>query len=204
MDDNDPLLDKTLVNLKNIEAELFDRKRPARAAGGLRKAEAVEKGLDSWRLNQEVLEVKKECSALKYELDAARVLLTEQNVFTATSGSAMNALRDDRERLKKVLREGEAERCRLKNQLNDAEAELACLRSETARLKAEADLEKMRSAELRRKLEREASVRKELEAMFARGAKEPAVPEKAPAPTAPAPAPFRRADRPGWFTRGRY
>lgn len=149
MTNKEPSPGMTFENLKNIEAELFKRRNNAMALGESRKPEEAKTGRDNWRLNQEILDAKKENAALKYELDAVRLLLTEQNVLTLSSISALRELKEDFNRLKAIL--------------NDREADLADLSPEISRLHSELNMEKRRNAELREKLAREEALRADLE-----------------------------------------
>ena len=99
-----------------------------------------------------LLAAKKECADLKRELDAVRLLLTEQSVMIASSGSAVKELKEELDRLKDLLKE--------------RESDLAVLNSELGRLNSELSMEKRYSAELKEKLAHEAALRKEMEKLL--------------------------------------
>jgi len=151
MNKNEPSSGMTFENLKNIEAELFAKRRKARPPAEVRRPEEPKSSRDTWRLNQEVLDAKKENAALKQELDAVRLVLTEQNVLTASALSALKELKEDINLLKARL-------C-------DREADLADLAPEISRLHSEINMEKRRNEELlekaRERLAREARVKEE-------------------------------------------
>lgn len=149
MNKNDPSQGMTFENLKNIEAELFAKRRKGKAPEEGRKPEEARNSRDTWRLNQEILDAKKENSALKDELDAARLVLTEQNVLAVSAISALKELKEELNSLKAVLS------CR--------EADLADLGPEISRLNSEINAEKKRNEELREKLEREETLQENLE-----------------------------------------
>jgi len=149
MNKNEHSSGMTFENLKNIEAELFAKRRNANAREEGRKPEEGKSSRDTWRLNQEVLDAKKENAALKDELDAVRLVLTEQNVLTASALSALKELKEDLGLLKARL-------C-------DREADLADLGPEISRLHSEINMEKRRNAELREKLAREEALRADFE-----------------------------------------
>lgn len=149
MNKNYPSSGMTFENLKNIEAELFAKRREDKILDEGRKPEESRNSRDTWRLNQEILDAKKENSALKDELDAARLVLTEQNVLAVSAISALKELKEDLNSLKAVL--------------NGREADLADLSPEISRLNSEINMEKRRNAELRKKLAREEALREDLE-----------------------------------------
>lgn len=149
MNKNDPSSGMTFENLKNIEAELFTKRHKGKTLDEDRKPEESRNSRDTWRLNQEILDAKKENAALKDEVDAVRLVLTEQNVLTVSSISALKELKEDFSRLKAIL--------------SDREADLADLSPEISRLNSEINMEKRRNAELREKLAREEALREDLE-----------------------------------------
>lgn len=149
MNKNDPSGGMTFENLKNIEAELFALKRKGRVSDEGRKPEEPGNSRDTWRLNREILDAKKENAALKDELDAVRLVLTEQNVLTVSALSTLQELKEELSRVKEVLR--------------GREADLADLGPEICRLNSEVNAEKRRNEELREKLEREETLQKNLE-----------------------------------------
>lgn len=149
MNKNDPSSGMTFENLKNIEAELFAKRRKGKTSEEGRKPGGSGNSRDTWRLNQEILDAKKENAALKDELDAVRLVLTEQNVLTASALSALKEMKEDLHSLKALL--------------SDREADLADLGPEICRLNSEINTEKKRNEELREKLEREETLQKNLE-----------------------------------------
>jgi len=161
MNKNEPSSGMTFENLKNIEAELFAKRRKARPPAEVRRPEEPKSSRDTWRLNQEVLDAKKENAALKQELDAVRLVLTEQNVLTASALSALKELKEDINLLKARL-------C-------DREADLADLAPEISRLHSEINMEKRRNEELLEKLEREETLQENLEKARERLAREVSV-----------------------------
>lgn len=165
MNKNDPSSGMTFENLKNIEAELFARRRKDKALDAGRKPEASGNSRDTWRLNQEILDAKKENAALKDELDAVRLVLTEQNVLTASALSALKEMKEDLHGLKALL--------------SDREADLADLAPEICRLNSEINLEKRRNEELLEKLTREETLQENLEKARKRLAQEASVKEEA-------------------------
>lgn len=193
MTDRDPGSHLTFENLKKIEAKLFKGDRGARAAGAGRPEDAGA-GRDTWRLNQEVLDAKKECASLKYELDAVRLLLTEQNVFTVSSISALNELKKDFNALRRLF--------------DESEAELAGLSPEISRLNSELSMEKRRSFEIGKNLQREAALREDLEKLLPEAARngEPAAQAQGREPDLrdkfTALSRFRREERPRRYPRG--
>lgn len=154
--------------LRNIEAELFER-APARTAA------PQPAGRDSWQLNREVLDLRRKCDELKEELEAARTLLTEQNVLAASSLSALREVGRDLERAREDLRKQEEEKRALQRELEQ---------------------EKNRRESLREHLARENAHREELGDLL-RGAVRAAPPAEPQEPAAPRPAP----ERPGRFVR---
>jgi len=164
MNKNEPSSGMTFENLKNIEAELFAKRRKARPPAEVRRPEEPKSSRDTWRLNQEVLDAKKENAALKQELDAVRLVLTEQNVLTASALSALKELKEDINLLKARL-------C-------DREADLADLAPEISRLHSEINMEKRRNEELLEKLEREETLQENLEKARERLAREARVKEE--------------------------
>ena len=164
MNKNEHSSGMTFENLKNIEAELFAKRRNANAREEGRKPEEGKSSRDTWRLNQEVLDAKKENAALKQELDAVRLVLTEQNVLTASALSALKELKEDINLLKARL-------C-------DREADLADLAPEISRLHSEINMEKRRNEELLEKLEREETLQENLEKARERLAREARVKEE--------------------------
>ena len=164
MNKNEPSSGMSFENLKNIEAELFAKRRKARAREEVRKPEEAKSSRDTWRLNQEVLDAKKENAALKYELDAVRLVLTEQNVLTASALSALKELKEDLGLFKARL-------C-------DREADLADLAPEISRLHSEINMEKRRNEELLEKLAREETLQENLEKARKRLAQEVSVKEE--------------------------
>lgn len=155
--------------LRNIEAELFER-APGRTAE--RQAPA---GRDSWQLNREVLDLHRKCAELKEELEAARTLLTEQNVLAASSLSALREVGRDLERAREDLRKQEEEKRGLRTEL---------------------ELEQSRRESLRGQLARETAHREEMGDLL-RGATRADPPAEPQRPAAPQPAP----ERPGRFVR---
>jgi len=155
--------------LRNIEAELFER-APGRTAEPQPPA-----GRDSWQLNREVLDLHRKCADLKDELEAARTLLTEQNVLAASSLSALREVGRDLELARADLRKREEEKRALRTEL---------------------ELEQSRSESLRGQLARETAHREEMGDLLrgATRAEKPVEPER---PAAPRPAP----ERPGRFVR---
>lgn len=140
-------LNPNFEELARLEDELFGRSR------GLdtpypNSAGTPVSGSNSWNLNKELLDVKRENTALKMELDALRTLLTEQNVLTASSVSALKELKGDMDRLNDALKSKEAA---LKDQTLSA-----------GPLKAEIEREKGRLAEITERLSQEASLRERL------------------------------------------
>ncbi|OGS06185.1 MAG: hypothetical protein A3I76_01100 [Elusimicrobia bacterium RIFCSPLOWO2_02_FULL_61_11] len=164
MNKNEPSSGMTFENLKNIEAELFAKRRKARPPAEVRRPEEPKSSRDTWRLNQEVLDAKKENAALKQELDAVRLVLTEQNVLTASALSALKELKEDI--------------TLLKARLCDREADLADLAPEISRLHSEINMEKRRNEELLEKLEREETLQENLEKARERLAREARVKEE--------------------------
>lgn len=154
----------TFENLRNIEAELFAKRRKDRVPEEDRKPEEARNGRDTWRLNQEILHAKKENSALKDELDAVRLVLTEQNVLTASALSALKEMKEDLSLLKA--------------RLSDREADLADLGPEIGRLLSALNMEKRRNEELLEKLEREETLQVNLEKARERLAREARVKEE--------------------------
>ena len=154
--------------LRNIEAELFER-APARAPA------PQQAGRDSWQLNREVLDLRRKCDDLKEELEAARTLLTEQNVLAASSLSALREVGRDLERAREELRKKDEEQLALRRELEQ---------------------EKSRRESLREHLARENAYREEISDLL-RGAvrAEPAAEPQQPATPRPAP------ERPGRFVR---
>jgi len=145
---------KTFENLKAIEAGLFGAER---AGGAARAPAGEERARDTWRLNQEVLDARRECAALKEELKAARIMITEQNVLATTSRSALREMFRDAEDMK-----SEAAR---------RQHEISGLRSEIDRLKSEVTVEKLRNADLGKKLEQEAVLRADMENLLLESAR---------------------------------
>ncbi len=152
MTNGTPSSGMTFENIRNIEAELFARNRKSKAPAEKRKTEETSTGRDTWRLNQEVLDAKKESAALKHELEQARVQLTEQDVLTASSLSALKELNEDFNRQKTLL--------------NESESSLYELRSEIRRLNSQLSLKKRNAMELGGDLAREAALRKEAETLL--------------------------------------
>lgn len=154
MNDNKHTEHRTFDNLKAIESGLFNSER----GGGDETAKRGHDGLvrDTWRLNQEVLDARREASALKGELNAAKNLVTEQNVLAATSRSALREIRKEVEDMRI-----EADR---------REYEITELGSEIGRLKSEICVEKKRNSDLRKKLEQEAAIRQDLEELLGESA----------------------------------
>jgi len=202
----DPLSSKTFENLKNIEEELFKIGHKRKNAGTWNPADAGSGDLNTWKLNQEVLDAKKERAALKDEIDALRLLLTEQNILTISSGSALKELGKDFDRLKKVLGGSEADLYHLKKLQGESEAAQADLRAEISILNSEIGAQKRQNIELREKLAREASLREEAERRLPGPGREDA-PERKPGSSAlndklNALARFQREERPSRFLRG--
>jgi len=155
--------------LRNIEAELFER-APGRTAEPQPPA-----GRDSWQLNREVLDLHRKCADLKDELEAARTLLTEQNVLAASSLSALREVGRDLERAREELRKQEEEKLALRRELEQ---------------------EKNRRESLREQLARENAHREEISDLL-RGAVRAEPPAEQQRPARPQPAP----ERPGRFVR---
>ena len=202
----DPLSSKTFENLKNIEEELFKIGHKRKNAGTWNPADAGSGDLNTWKLNQEVLDAKKERAALKDEIDALRLLLTEQNILTISSGSALKELGKDFDRLKKVLGGSEADLYHLKKLQGESEAAQADLRAEISILNSEIGAQKRQNIELREKLAREASLREEAERRLPGPGREDA-PERKPGSSAlndklNALARSQREERPSRFLRG--
>ncbi|PKM97838.1 MAG: hypothetical protein CVU79_06385 [Elusimicrobia bacterium HGW-Elusimicrobia-3] len=153
--------------LRNIEAELFER-APGRTAEPQPPA-----GRDSWQLNREVLDLHRKCADLKDELEAARTLLTEQNVLAASSLSALREVGRDLERARADLQKKEEEKSALRTELEQ---------------------EKARRENIREQLARESAHREEISGLL-RGAVRAETPAETPAKPRPAP------ERPGRFAR---
>ncbi|HAN04506.1 MAG TPA: hypothetical protein DCW72_00485 [Elusimicrobia bacterium] len=160
--------DDSFRALRNIEAELFER------APGSTAEPRPAAGRDSWQLNREVLDLHRKCADLKDELEAARTLLTEQNVLAASSLSALREVGRDLERAREDLRKQEEEKLELRRELEQ---------------------EKNRRESLREQLARENAHREEISDLL-RGAVRAEAPEQQ-RPAAPLPAP----ERPGRFVR---
>ncbi len=152
MTNKEPLAGMTFENLKNIEAELFAKKNKNKAAKEGGKPEDAGNDRAAWKLNQEVLDAKKESAALRNELEQARTRLTEQDVLTASSLSALKELNEDFNRQKALLDEKEASQYEL--------------RSEIRRLNSQLNLKKRNEIELGGNLAREAALRKEAETLL--------------------------------------
>ena len=148
MNNNDQLPKMTFENLKKIEADVFS----GRSRAEKHKSGGDGQVRDTWRLNQEVLDARREAAALKDELNAARTLIAEQNVFAVSSRSA--------------LREMQQELDLAKTETGRKEYGLADLNSEISRLRSAINLEKMRNADLRGKLAQEAGLRRDLEELL--------------------------------------
>lgn len=144
-------------NLKSLEAELFRVKRGAKAVPAPRGAENPAPSRDTWKLNQEVLDARRETAALRQELNAALAVITEQNVLTASSRSALKELQRDLDLAAAKLGE---------RQCGFSEMSAAL-----GRLGSEALIEKRRSAALRENLAQEAALREELEALLGEAAR---------------------------------
>lgn len=145
MNNNDQLPKMTFENLKKIEADVFSSRSRAEKI----KTGGDEQVRDTWRLNQEVLDARREAAALKEELNAARTLITEQNVLAVSSRSALREMQQDLDLAK--------------TETGQKEYGLADLNSEISRLRSVINLEKIRNADLRGKLAQEAGLRRDLE-----------------------------------------
>lgn len=143
-------------NLKSLEAELFKVKRGGKSAPAPRRPESPAPSQDTWKLNQEVLDARREIAALREELNAARVVITEQNVLTASSRSALKELQQDLDLAAAKL--------------GERQSGLSEMSEELSRLSSEALIEKRRSAEFKKKLEQEAALREELQALLGEAA----------------------------------
>lgn len=202
----DPLSSRTFENLKNIEEELFKIGQTRKKAGAWKPADAGSGGQNAWKLNQEVLDAKKECAALKDEIDALRLLLTEQNILTISTGSALKELGKDFDRAKKELSGSEAHQHHLRGIQCESEARQADLSEEISLLNSEIEAQKRQNIELRKKLAREASLREELERRLPGSGREE-TPERRAGLSAlndkfNALARFQREERPRRFLRG--
>ena len=105
MNNNDQLPKMTFENLKKIEADVFS----GRSRAEKHKSGGDGQVRDTWRLNQEVLDARREAAALKEELNAARTLIAEQNVFAVSSRSALREMQQAQVR----DQSGENAQCRL-------------------------------------------------------------------------------------------
>jgi chromosome segregation ATPase len=195
MTDNEHPISRTLQNLKDLEAELFHAGHKNKVPKYIPKPDESERDRTAWTPNQQISDLKRERSALKDEVDAVRILLTEQNVITTSSISALKELKEDLDHLAKLLR--------------DSEAELSSLRSEISRVNAEADMEKRHSMQLREILERETALREDMEKLL----RDPAQKEEIIQPKTITPglkeklselSRFRRENKPRRFSRGYY
>lgn len=149
---NENSSNSSFENLKSLEAELFKVKRGVKAAPAPRKPETPAPSQDTWKLNQEVLDARREITALREELNAAKVVITEQNVLTATSRSALKELQRDLDLASAKL--------------GERQAGFSEMNAELSRLSSEALIEKRRGAELREKLAHEAALREDLEGLL--------------------------------------
>lgn len=195
MTDNEHPVSRTLQNLKDLEAELFHAGHKNKTPVNIRKPEEGERDRAAWTPGQQISDLKRERSALKDEVDAVRLLLTEQNMITTSSISALKELKEDLNHLTKLL--------------NGSEAELSELRSEIGRLNSEADMEKRHNLHLREILERETALREDMEKLL----RDPARKEETSQPKTGTPglkeklselSRFRREDKPRRFSRGYY
>lgn len=133
--------------LRNIEEELFER-APGKTAS--QEAPTVR---DNWNLNREVLDLRRESADLRDDLQAARTLLAEQNVLTASSLSALREVGRDIER---------------------ARADLAKMEENERALRAELQQEKIRLEDMRERLVSESAHREEMGNLLREAASAPA------------------------------
>lgn len=175
----------SFASLRRIEEELFGNEQfpsahpkamPARMAAQSprRKTDPVHID-DTWRMSREILEAKREIAALQSENDTLRQIITEQNVMSTSSVSALRELRQDYDQIKKETHHREL---RLESQA-----------AEIAQLKAEVETERAHCLELSEKAGRlagQAEILGELASAGQKAVSEPQEkPETATAPIQP-------------------
>lgn len=141
-------------NLMSLETELFKVKRGGKSFPAPHKPENPSQ--DTWKLNREVLDARREIASLREELNAARVIITKQNVLTTSSRSALKELQQDLDLAAAKL--------------SERQAGFSEMSAELSRLGLEVLIEKRRGSELSGKLAHEAALREELEIMLGEAA----------------------------------
>ena len=134
-------LEKAQEGFLAREKELLDENRALKEAAGAA-------GLNTGRMRQGLSDAISECAVLRGDLEAATVKLTEQDVLTRSSMSALKELKRDYNNLKTIS--------------DDRESELAGLRAETDRLREE----KRGTAGLNTKLNRELELKEEMDSLL--------------------------------------
>lgn len=142
-------LGKAQESFNARERELSEEHRALKEAAGAA-------GLEAGRLRQAAQDAGADCAAAMGELAADRIKLTEQDVLTRSSLSALKEMKEDMGRLKAML--------------SDREADLSGLKAEMGRLGAEAKEEKLRSAEFKEKLAAELALKEDMEKLLASSA----------------------------------